>query len=397
MNNLNNIISQPQNNNIIQSIKNIFPFQPKIGLVNIGAPIYINPILQCFCNIEELISYFKYNNYIYSVINNYAKAGKNCLSTSFKLLIDNIWSNNKQGNFKPFEFIEKINNMSNLLKNNSNSIEDNIKNCIHFIISILNEELNQINNNNNFIQNNNIKNNNLIQAFNNFYSNYQINFNSFISKLFYAVKMNQITCLRCNNTQYNFETYFFLNFPLNNVRQYAFNKMQFQQQFSSINNNMINSNSKMLNLANNFIDIFDCFDYYQKIETLLGEDNIYCSNCKQFSGANYSMKLYNSPKILILIFDRENFSQNIKLDFSLELDLTSYFYEQNTSHKYKLIGVASYIIKDMKNLFFISHCLSPIDNKWYTYNDLIVNEVYDFKSQILNQGLPYLLFYQKID
>ena len=51
----------------------------------------------------------------------------------------------------------------------------------------------------------------------------------------------------------------------------------------------------------------------------------------------------------------------------------------------------------MQNLFFISHCLSPIDNKWYTYNDLIVNEVYDFKSQILNQGLPYLLFYQKID
>ena len=109
------------------------------------------------------------------------------------------------------------------------------------------------------------------------------------------------------------------------------------------------------------------------------------------------MKLYNSPKIFILIFDRENFSQNIKLDFSLELDLTSYFYEQNTSHKYKLIGVVSYIINDMQNLFFISHCLSPIDNKWYTYNDLIVNEVYDFKSQILNQGLPYLLFYQKID
>ena len=37
--------------------------------------------------------------------------------------------------------------------------------------------------------------------------------------------MNKTTCLRCNNTQYNFETYFFLNFPLNNVRQYAFNKM----------------------------------------------------------------------------------------------------------------------------------------------------------------------------
>ena len=76
---------------------------------------------------------------------------------------------------------------------------------------------------------------------------------------------------------------------------------------------------------------------------------------------------------------------------------SQYFLDQNAKHNYKLIGVVSYIINDLQNWFLISHCLSPIDNKWYTYKDSTVNEVYDFKSQILNHGLPCILFYQKIE
>ena len=51
----------------------------------------------------------------------------------------------------------------------------------------------------------------------------------------------------------------------------------------------------------------------------------------------------------------------------------------------------------MQNWFLIAHCLSPIDNKWYTYKDSTVNEVYDVESQILNYGFPYLLIYQKME
>ena len=169
--------------------------------------------------------------------------------------------------------------------------------------------------------------------------------------------MNETTCLRCNNSQYNFQTYFLLSFSLFDVKKYAINKRQFQQQnLMNINNSnnisMNDMNIKILKLTNNIVDIFDCFDYFQKIETLSNDNSIFCYKCNQYSEANYSTKLYNSPKILIIIFDRENDSQNIKVDFPLELDLNSYFLDKNNNHQYKLISVVSYIFNNISKLVF---------------------------------------------
>ena len=40
---------------------------------------------------------------------------------------------------------------------------------------------------------------------------------SLISDLFYAISNNVTECLNCHTRQYNFETYFFLIFPLEAV------------------------------------------------------------------------------------------------------------------------------------------------------------------------------------
>ena len=44
---------------------------------------------------------------------------------------------------------------------------------------------------------------------------------------------------------------------------------------------------------------------------------------------------------------------------------------------------------------FIANAKSPIDDQWYTYNDELVYKVEDFKKQIIDYGIPYILFYQK--
>ena len=53
--------------NII-SIKKEYNYPPKIGLKDLGEASYMNSILQCFCQIEKIVNYFKYNNRIIDII-----------------------------------------------------------------------------------------------------------------------------------------------------------------------------------------------------------------------------------------------------------------------------------------------------------------------------------------
>ena len=110
---------------------------------------------------------------------------------------------------------------------NKTSVND-IKDFINLILITLHEELNKKTLNNN-INNNIIQNtSNFYEAFQCFYSYFQNNYCSKISELFYGIQMTETTCLNCNSSQYNFQTYFSLIFSLKKVQKYALNKYQFQ-------------------------------------------------------------------------------------------------------------------------------------------------------------------------
>ena len=44
---------------------------------------------------------------------------------------------------------------------------------------------------------------------------------------------------------------------------------------------------------------------------------------------------------------------------------------------------------------FIAFCRDPNNNTWYKFNDAIVSPVENFKSEVIDYAMPYLLFYQK--
>ena len=62
---------------------------------------------------------------------------------------------------------------------------------------------------------------------------------------------------------------------------------------------------------------------------------------------------------------------------------------------YSLYGVVTHIGQSGPNAHFIASCKSPVDGKWYRYNDAIVNMITDVKKEIIDFGTPYILFYQK--
>jgi hypothetical protein len=104
-----NINIQEEPKPISYKIRDLFKSSPLIGLRNIGATCYMNSTLQCFCHIEKFVDFFKARQ----------KSDKENLSSSFKLLIDNLWPNDYNNNTKdyaPEEFKEKISKLNPLFE-----------------------------------------------------------------------------------------------------------------------------------------------------------------------------------------------------------------------------------------------------------------------------------------
>ena len=417
-------INQKKINN---SIKVDFFSPPLIGLKNVGATCYMNATLQCLSQIENLCNYFKYNKRVNDIIQEYEMKNVLCLTKSYKNLIENLWPSNYEkidakNNFRnsnnayylPYDFKEKISNMNPLFKNISSN---DAKNLINFIIMTLHEELNKVKkiNNTSNISNIQIDQTNKKAICQNFLNNFVKENQSIISDIFYATNSTLIQCSGCKITKYNFQTYFFLIFPLEEVRKYKIDKLfnQFINQNMMNNPMMINMdmNQNMMMIMNNpimyqqflsfqninSVNCDDCFEYYQKIEFFTGENSMFCNNCKQQLPASCQSFLFTSPQILIIILNRGNGIEfNVKMEFTETLNLYNYVERKDTGYVYKLIGVVIHMGDNGINGNFIACCKSPINNKWYKYNDDLVSEIVNFKQEIIDCSIASILFYEKI-
>jgi hypothetical protein len=221
---------------------------------------------------------------------------------------------------------------------------------------------------------------------NNNYSMNQQNFNIFFNNMNQQYQnnnsfMNQF----CQNYNY---------YPNNQQFNDNYNVMNQQNQ----NNNNINQNYQNNNINNNNnkneVCLLDCFDYDRKPNIMNGKNAMYCNGCKSVCDCVVWTNLVTGPEILILLLNRGNGIEfDIKIIFDEDLDLTKYI---EYGCNYKLMGVISHIGESGMEGHFIAYCKDPITKKWYKYNDSIVNEVEDFKKEVIDFAMPYLLFYEKI-
>ena len=169
------------------------------------------------------------------------------------------------------------------------------------------------------------------------------------------------------------------------------NQLQYNTGYYVNNINILNNNQ------NNCVNLYDCFLYNQKTEVFTGENRNYCNMCKQLYDSSYQSKIYSSPNFLILILNRgKNNIFDVKLNFDIELDLTHFvILKDKPKLIYRLYGVITHIGQSGPNAHFVASCKSPIDNKWYRYNDAFVNPITNIQKEIIDFGTPYILFYQK--
>ena len=388
-----------------KEINSTYYIPPLIGLDNIGATCYMNATLQCLCNIPKLVNYFKYNKHLQEIVKNDLANGNKLLCTSFKLLIEKLWPDNyvnsyystygtigsnntylnkNNDSYAPKDFKTKISTMNELFKGVA---ANDAKDLVNFLIMTLHEELNTADKkilNTNAI-NQDQRNQQLM--FNLFTQDFVNNNKSIISDMFYGVNYNIVQCNGCMARSFNYQTYFFFVFPLEEIRI-----------FKSQNNYNNNFNYNM-NFNNNEVNIYDCFLYDQRINYMVGENAMFCNFCKRQCNSQMCTILAFGPEIIIIILNRgQGIQYKVKVNFDEQLNLYNFIEYKDTGVNYQLIGVVTHLGGSDMSGHFIAYCKNPISNTWYQYNDSIVNEVNqaNFKAEVIDYAMPYLLFYQKI-
>ena len=354
-----------------------------IGLNNIGATCYMNATLQCLSQTKGLSNYFlKEINKEKIINNNIAKNNKNenQLSPVYSELIHNLWDINGNKSFDPTNFMNKITEMNPLFKKGQ---PGDSKDFIIFILEQIHKELKTPIKNKNIVLDKPLNQYDKNNALNYFISEFQENC-SVISDIFFGIIETTNECLNCrnnNNSQnnpicYNYQIFNCLIFPLEEVRKMSYNSRQ---------------------NYTNVVSLYDCFNYYQKTELFTGENRNYCNICKQLFESNYTSKIYLCPNSLILILNRGKGNIfDVKLNFSEIVDVTPFAVKKDYPLIiYSLYGVITHIGESGPNAHFVASCKSSIDHKWYRYNDSLVSPITNIQKEVIDFGIPYILFYQK--
>ena len=372
---------------------------PMIGLQNIGQTCYMNAALQCFSNTKSLTRYFLNYGNLQFIKNNFiaiSDEDEPQLVKEYLKLLRHLWCDNPKSSYAPYDFKQTIGIIEPLFKNFE---ANDAKDFVNFMVMRLHEELNGIDGNlikqNNLIQPTLPLNPyNQVQVLQSYLYEFQLNFNSFISNCFYGTTQGEFECQVCKSlffqkgqymplTKYNYQTFFFLNFPLDEVRKYILsNKILYMKYMNS------NTNPNLV------INLYDCFYYYQKDELL----SCYCDQCNNENAQVISRtKIYIAPIYLIILLNRGKGVQfNIKITFPEILNTNGIFI--NPCGDYYLYGVVKHFGESSSSGHFTAYCRSPVDNLWYFYNDAIVTPVNENeKYKIIENGLTYMLFYSQMN
>ena len=342
--------------------------EPKhcLGLENLGATCYMNATLQCLCHVLNIKNYFKDRQLVYKdTISN------NCpLTLDFYKVVNNLWKESYRGKkyYTPTDFKNRISIMNPLFKGIA---ANDSKDLILFIYETMHNEINKIGQ---YIPNNNYNYNSELQIFRN---NYYSKNSSFLIKTFYFEQQSDLKCLYCQFSKSSYNITNMLIFPLEKIREYLVKKNP--TGFWSVT-------------------LENCFENYQEPEILSGMNQIYCNNCRRQANASTRNSMFTGPEVLTIILNRgKGLEFQVEFEYPLILDLDKFVNDKNSNNKYELIAVLTHIGPSGMAGHFIAFCKSPVDDKWYCYNDADVQEVIDPRIQNNNQieGIPYVLYYQR--
>ena len=195
---------------------------------------------------------------------------------------------------------------------------------------------------------------------------------SVISDFFFLFIRQIKECNNCHQKYYNFKICYLFDFSLSDI--------------------YIHFNNGNQNYTNN-ISIKDCFNYFQRINTIIKQNYFKCISCYNNSYFNVSNILYATTQFILISLNYDNTqNQNIKFEISENLELNIL----NGIIKYELCSIVGTSNEKDKNDRIITYFKNDIDNKWNYYFNNENNLINNFEDEIKNKCKPYfLMFHQK--
>ena len=195
-----------------------------------------------------------------------------------------------------------------------------------------------------------------------FLNKYEANNNSYINDLFYGYQMNKITCTPCEHCQISFQSFNILDLPL------------------------VYENEKVKSLE----ESLNCYLITKDKHDIKGFE---CQKCGH-KNLSYLTCIIKLPPILIIYLKRigENTIYYHEIEIPQILKTKSIEKLHSINKQYELIG----FIKHFGNEKYghnVAFAKNIFDNKWYSFNDKIVEEEKGFPST----DKSFLLFYQIIE
>ena len=355
----------------------------KVGLQNIGQTCYMNASLQCLTNVQRLT-----NKLLEMHSQNKINAQLQPLTQVYTNLLFEFNTTNKSY-IIPNTFKAVLENLNPLFQGNQAS---DAKDFIFFIIERLHQELKPPDNPpNNFVQINFLqqeleaRNENLTRE--KFLKEFKTKNTSIISENFYGITRSVMKCDACGVQKFSFQTFNILSFILKKVKE------EKQKDLGGY-------------LPNDYvINLIDAFDSENKLEHLVGENMIYCNNCKALKNGSIKQDIYQLPRVMIIVLNRGKNNQDFREEFDIKEILTfqspnTIICNPQTYHQYYLCGVITHLGESGSNGHFISYFRTSMNQRFYCYNDAAVAEVSvedAIKTKISYNAdddiIPYILFY----
>ena len=352
-----------------------------IGLKPNNKLCELNAFLQCLCHIESLVNKIKYNfneiknQKIYKIFNKSEK----CLTDDFKDMVDKLYPNDitirKENVIKKIYKTEDSNKLLETIYKINPQYNENQILLIDFFLMRLHNELKQDEDKAQQIANIEDETNKdqVLQNYSIKSSNENM---SIINDIFFGTYYIYSICSNCKHTAYKFLPFIYNTYSLGEVYNYKV--------FTYNNGQNALYMNKMINL--NEINLYDCLYYDQQIKS-----NIYtCKKCSISTQHNFRNIIYATGQILTLVFNKNDLIPDINFLIEENIDITN-LVESKQYKIYELIGIIFYFLPNR----YLTYCKSPIDKKWYFYEDAKVEIIKNFQKITNNNFIPYMMFYQR--